>query len=213
MKIVIVNASLKKENSISELLTERMIPFLKGNAYGVLNVTEPMNHRTRKTILKAADALILVTPVSWGGIPSSLTALLSDMEMNALKRNMPVCTIIHGEQTDLKSLEHVRNMLKIWCEKCHLHLCMNLLIAGSDQMMAWKNIPVGNQTMKKTDEAFQQLAEALNGNEKEDVCIPAGSVFLYKHSMERYWKKELTMNGLRKSDASDRLNENSFISK
>lgn len=213
MRIVIINASLKKEDSVSDILIERLIPFLKGNAYGVLPAAEPMDHRTRRTIMKAADAMILVTPVSWNGLPSSLMTLLSDMEMHTLKRNIPVCTVIHDEQTDLKSLEHAENMVKIWCEKCQLHLCMNILIAGSDQMMAWKNIPAGNQTMKETDAAFQQLADALKGNEKEDIRIPAGSVFLYKRSMEHYWKKELAMNGLRKSDASEKLNENSFINK
>lgn len=213
MKIVIVNASLKKEDSISGLLTERLIPFLKGNSYGVLHTSEPMDHRTRRAILKAADALVIVTPVSCGGIPSSLIALLSEMEMHALKRNIPVCMVIHGEQTDLKDLEHTENMLKIWCEKCHLHLCMNLLIAGSDQLMLWKDIPSGNLIMRKTDAAFRQLADALNGNEKEDVRIPAGSLFVYKRSMEHYWKKQLAKNGLRKSEAFQRLNENSFINK
>lgn len=213
MKIVIINASLKKEESISSSLIDRMIPFLKGNAYGVLQTADPPDRRAQRSVLKAAEALVIVTPVSWGGIPSSLTALLSEVEMLALKQNIPVCTLIHGEQTDWKNLQHAENLLKIWCGKCHLHLCMNLLVAGSGQLMFRKNIPAGNQTMRKTDHALKELADALKGNEKEDIHISAGSSFVYKRSMEYYWKKELSENGLKKSDAVARLNENSFTEK
>lgn len=212
MKIVIIDASLQEEG-VSSVVIRRMIPFLKGNAYGILHTAEPMEHRIQRKILKAAEAIIIVTPVSCGGLPSSLMALLSEMEMHAMRENMPVCTIIHDEQTDRKCLEHAENMLKIWSEKCHVHLCMNLLISGADQLLLAKNIPVGNQTMKETDQALEKLADALRGNEKEDIHISTGSSFVYKRSMEHYWKKELALNGLRKSDASVRLNENSFKNK
>lgn len=213
MRVVMINASLKKEGSVSSLLIERMIPYLKDCEYGIWKLSDPMDHRTRERILKAADAFVIVTPVSMGGIPSLLSGLLSEMEFSLTRKNIPVCTVLHGEQEDASLLEHERNILKIWSKKCQMHLCMNILIGGSDQLLFMKNIPDGNASLHKLNHAYAELADALKGNEKEDVSFSLGYPFVYKKMMERKWKKELAGHGLSKIDGAGRITENSFIDK
>lgn len=213
MRVVIINASLKKEESVSSLLIARMIPFLKDCEYGVWKLSQPMDHQTRQLILKAADAFVIVAPVSMGGIPSLLSGLLSEMEFSPIRRNIPVCAVLHGEQEDPESLEHEKKILQIWSEKCQMHLCMNILIGGADQMLFMKNIPDGNGFMHKLNHAFEELSDALKGNEKEDVSFSLGTPLIYKRMMERRWKKELARHGLNKTDGAGRITENSFINK
>lgn len=214
MKVVIVNASLKEKDSVSSLLIERFVPFLKDCEYGILPAADcQMNRKTVRSVLRAADAFLIVTPVSCGGLPSFLSGLMSEMEFHAGKQNIPLCTVIHGEEYDPSSYQHALNQLKIWSEKCHLHQCMNVLIGGSDELRFLKDVPAGNRTMRKTDHAFAELADALKGAEKPDFSFSTGSSFLYKRTMERYWKKELYRHGLEKSDAFEKINENSFTEK
>lgn len=207
MRVVVINASLKKEEGISSLLIERMIPYLKDCEYGVLKVSDFIDKKVLRRILKAADAFVIVTPVSWGGLPSSLSGLLSEMEFLPVKQNIPVCTVIHGEQYDPSSFMHAENILRIWSERCHLHLCMNILIGGSDQLPALKSISSGTGVFRKADHAFRDLAEALQNQEKPDQSFSIGSSFLYKRTMEKSWKKELERNG---QNRSGKVNENSF---
>lgn len=190
MRIVFIDGSLSEEKDAAFLI-ERMIPFLKKNEYGIMRTCEPMDRKVRRNILKAAEGIVIVTPLISGNLPSSLTALLSEMEMQALKRDIPVCSVIYGESMDRKTYEHAENVLKIWGDRCHVRLCMNIQIQGSGQLRLMKDLPVTSGFMRKMNRAFADLAEALNGNKKEDVVVTTGSAFLYRRRMEAYWKKEL----------------------
>lgn len=211
MRIVIINASPKETEGVSSLLIQRLLPFLKNCEYGVLSAEGKRDLKTVRRILRAADGLILVTPVSCGSLPSSFLALLGDMEMHALKREMPVCAVIHGESPEIQSYTHAENMLKIWSEKCHVQLRMTLVVTGSDQMAFWKDIPAGSPVVWKLNAALEQIPQALQGEEKGIVPLSAGSSFLYKKRLEHVWKEELSQNGLTRSDAVKKLDENSFI--
>ena len=204
MRIVLIDSSLSEDREISSFLIDRMLPFLKGCEYGILHISDPMDERMRRNILKAADGIVIITPLSCGGLPSSLSALLSEMEMKAMKRNIPVCSVLYGESMAGQEYVHAENILKIWKEKCRVHLCMNIRIQGAGTLHFMKNIPVGNGILRKMNHAFSEMSDALKGNEKNDVIITAGSSFLYRKLMESYWKKKLQENGKHRPEGSDR---------
>jgi multimeric flavodoxin WrbA len=76
MKITIMNASPKEENSASQQLIDRLIPFLKGNEYGVLQVRQGMDEDLALKAAELSDAWIIVAPMYLSSLPSSMIALM-----------------------------------------------------------------------------------------------------------------------------------------
>lgn len=211
MRLVIVNASGQEDDQVSSVLIEKMKPYLNNCEYGILRTNEHVDQKLLRSILKAADAFVIVTPVSFGGIPSSLLGLLSEMEFTLIRRDIPVSTVIYSDQQDLESFEHATHILKIWSGRCHVHLCMNIRISGTDQLKT--DHPTGNAFIRKLNHTYQEMTDALQGNEKEDISFSTGPSFISKRRMESYWKKELSLHHLEKSDAMKQIDENSYMNK
>lgn len=206
MRVVFINASPKEGGSLSSLLIEKMIPYIRGHQYGVLNVREDMDRHMAVQVLNMADAIVVVSPVSFGSLPSRLLGLFSETEMHMHDGGIPVCAIVHGDLYETDDVCSSMEVIKRWCERAHLEWITGIGAAGADGFLTGTG-----SFPHRWNSALKNMAQALvdkNGISEEIFSI--GIRMFYKHTMEQSHRRRIHDNGLETRDMNSRITDSTL---
>ena len=193
MKIVFVNGSPKGDASVSQKIIDRLIPFCKGQQYGILHISEEMDRNMALQIMNMADGIVIVSPVYAGVIPSVLLGFLSDLEMHMMERKARVSVIVHGDLFDSDDCLNALGVMESWASHTGLMFCNGLGIGGSDQFYV---SDAGFENRHLKEGMRNVMASLIQGNILPSLCVSMGNRMLYRRNMENMHPAQMEDNGV-----------------
>lgn len=212
MRITIMNASPKKKNSSSQQLMERLIPFLNGEEYGILEVNPEMDEKLALTAASLSDAWIIVAPVYVDSLPSSMLAYMDLLEAKVRKKGIKVGAILQSGFYEAENTELAMELIRQWCAANDYTFAAGMGIGGGATLQKSAKIPTGRWYLKPFQKAYPVFVQALKDGTGEVQSFSIGMPKrLYTWMAERQWKKAIRSQGLEEKDLSyqpEETNEN-----
>lgn len=201
MRITIMNASPKKESSASQQLIDRLIPFLKEDEYGILQVNQNMDESLALTAANLSDAWIIVAPIYIYSLPSSMLAFLDDLEAKVRKKGVRVGAVLQCGFYEADNTKLAMQVIQQWCQRNGYTFAAGIGIGGGGCIQGLTKMPTGKLLMKPLKPAYENFVKALHGGEMSEtyfsVPMPKG---LYQWMAEGQWKKAIRQQGLEAKD-------------
>lgn len=141
MKITLMNASPKAEHSGSQQLIDRLIPFLKGDEYGILQVNPQMKEDLAVKAVMASDAIVIVSPIYVSSLPSSMLALMDVIEARVQKKELKVAVILQCGFYEAENTELAMELIKQWCRQNKYDFLGGIGFGGGGALLGMKDIP------------------------------------------------------------------------
>lgn len=203
MRITIMNASPKAENSATQQLIDRFIPFLKNEEYGILQVHAGMDENLALTAADLSDAWIIASPIYIDGLPSSMIALMDLLEAKAGKKGVKVGVILQCGFYEAENTEHTMELIRFWCERNDYIFLGGMGIGAGGALMNLKKSKTGSFFLKPLKPAYEALYHSLqSGTAETSYFSLAMPKRLYQWMAERQWKKAIQDQGLEARDLS-----------
>lgn len=194
MKIVFVNGSPKGDAGVSRKIIDRLIPFCKGQQYGILHISEQMDRNMALQIMNMADGIVIVSPVYAGVIPSVLLGFLSDLEMHMIERRARVSVIVHGDLFDSDDCLNALGVMESWASHTGLMFCNGLGIGGSDQFYV---SDAGFENRHLKEGMRNVMTSLIQGSIFPSLCVSMGNRMLYRRNMENMHHAKMEENGVK----------------
>lgn len=206
MKITIMNASPKGTNSASQELIDRLIPyFKKKHEYGILQVNPEMKESFAVAAVNASDAVILVAPIYFSGLPSSAVALMDILEAKVQKKDLKVAAIVQCGFYEKENTEPAMELIRNWCTRNGYTFTGGIGMGGGGALQSLHNMETGEFLLSKLEPAYIDLIQGLvDGKEKVNFFSLPVPKWIYRMSANRMWKKQAEANGLEGRDLSRR---------
>ena len=201
MRITIMNASPKGDNSTSKQLIDRLIPFLGEDEYGILHVNPNMDEKLALTAANLSDAWIIVSPIYISGLPSSMTALMDLLEAKAGRQGVKVAAILQSGFYEKENCQPAMELIQYWCRRNGYTFAGGFGLGGGSALQGMTKVKTGKSFLKPLRPAYQDLMQALrSGEEKENFFSIGMSKWFYVWMAERQWKKQIHAQGLETKD-------------
>lgn len=205
MKITILNASPKAENSVSQQLIERMLPYLADEEYGILALNAQMDENFAVNVINASDAVILVAPVYMAGLPSSAVAGLDLIEAKFKKKDLKVSAVLHSGNYEKQNTVPALDLVRHWCTRNGYTYIGGVGIGGGEIISAMTKLPMEYGPFRRLDQAYTSLVQSLKDGAGKDTCFSIlGPRWFYMHWIRRHWKKEAKKNGITSHELSQK---------
>ena len=212
MRITIMNASPKMENSSSHQLIERLVPFLNGQEYGILEVNPEMNEKLALTAASVSDAWIIVAPIYVGSLPSSMLAYMDLLEAKVRKKGIKVGAVLQSGFYETENTSPAMELIRHWCETNGYVFAAGMGIGGGAALQNMQKILTGKWFLKPFQKAYPAFVQALKEESGEIQVFSIGMPkWLYLWFAERKWKKAILAQGLERKDLAyqpEEKNEN-----
>lgn len=210
MKICIINGSPKACKSISELLIEYLMPFIKGNEIVTYNVCKTDFSTTQFSQIQSSEVLIFVFPLYVDSINSHLLRFLIELEKRGFEnRDINVYCIINNGFYEGWQNHVAADVMKNWCKATGLTYGQTLGIGAGEMLPFLKDVPLGHGPNKNIGIALQELSRnILFLNKGEDLFIsPNFPRLLWKiASSFSFWYPQAKKNGLKRKRLKDKAN-------
>lgn len=201
MKIGLINASEKGKKGHTEFLVKSIADFLDGYTTTEIFLETKRNLKNECFEANDCDALVIVTPIHFGGLPSSLLQFMSEMEYRYHGEKMPIGLIVHGGFYENRQGKLCMEIFRNWCNKLGMQYIMGIYCGGSE-VFALENRKDKEKYLRPFTGPFAVMTMGIRGKtRKEDqyLYVPM-SQLRYKANMEAKWKKEIRENGLSPKD-------------
>lgn len=196
-----MNASPKEENSASQQLIDRLIPFLKGNEYGVLQVRQGLDEDLALKAAELSDAWIIVAPMYLSSLPSSMIALMDVLEAKICKKGIKVCGILQCGLYDPANTRMSMELIRLWCARNGYTYTGSVGIGAGACLNGLKKCPTGRYFLKALRPAYVSLVASLTSGEEKETFFSVGlPKWLYVYLAQRQWEKGILAQGLEKKD-------------
>jgi multimeric flavodoxin WrbA len=205
MKITLMNASPKAEHSGSQQLIDRLIPFLKGDEYGILQVNPQMKEDLAVKAVMASDAIVIVSPIYVSSLPSSMLALMDVLEARVQKKELKVAAILQCGFYEAENTELAMELIKQWCRQNQYDFLGGIGFGGGGALLGMKDVPTGKLFLKQLPQAYEALYQSLHdGQAKENYFSIAMPKWLYAFIANHNWKTMIKAEGGSSKDLSAR---------
>ncbi len=201
MKITLMNASPKAEHSGSQQLIDRLIPFLKGDEYGILPVNPQMKEDMAVKAVLASDAIVIVSPIYISSLPSSMLALMDVIEARVHRKELKVAAILQCGFYEAENTELAMELIKQWCQQNEYDFLGGIGFGGGGALLGMKDMPTGKMFLKQLPQAYEALYQSLHdGQEKENYFSIAMPKWLYTFAADHNWRSMIKASGLHPKD-------------
>lgn len=206
MRILMINASPKKQNSASgELVNNLKACFSQNTSLTEYKISTGTISEDIMNYLNAVDVLVIAFPLYVDGIPAHLLSCLCQIEEKGISNKqlkiygIANCGFYEGKQNAL-ALEILEN----WCDKIGATWGQAVGLGGGGGLAQMSEIPLGKSLKKNLGTAFETLAKNIeNGESAENIYVSLDMPrFLYKMAGEMGWRTAIKENGLDVKDLS-----------
>lgn len=203
MKIALIDASPKINNSASSILLEELKYFLVQGKIDLIEIglhTSMLSEEIVKQ-LKNADIWIFALPLYVDGIPGHLLSCFIQIEnrINDICKkytknvySIVNCGFYEGEQT-----ESALHILENWCCKAQLNWCGGVGVGGGGSLAILQKMPNGQGPKAPIDKMLKHFAEKIMKQEiQKNQYVSVGmSRFMYKLCAQIGWRQLIRKNG------------------
>lgn len=213
MKIALIDASPKINNSASSILLEELKYFLVQGKIDLIEIglhTSMLSEEIVKQ-LKNADIWIFALPLYVDGIPGHLLSCFIQIE-NRIKDiwkkytknvySIVNCGFYEGEQT-----EPALQILENWCCKAQLNWCGGVGVGGGGSLAILQKMPDGQGPKAPINKTLKHFAEKIMKQEiQKNQYVSVGmSRFMYKLCAQVGWRQLIRKNGGKIKDLGRRF--------
>lgn len=202
MKITFINGSPKQKFSTSKKIIDQISELLDIKAT-TLHLT---NHITCDEIdkLNDMDALIIVFPLYFDGIPGHLIESLQSMELYFKNKTLTtkIYVVINAGFYEGQQCINAMNLMKNWVKRANLVWGMGLGIGAGTMLARLESIPLGQGPRKAYGKALLKLTNAIkNLHRLDDMFVSPNFIKrLYILMVHRGWYKMSKKNSNNKKD-------------
>lgn len=213
MKIALIDASPKINNSASSILLEELKYFL---TQGKIDLVQMGLHNlvvSEEIVkqLKNADIWIFALPLYVDGIPGHLLSCFIQIEnrINDIckKYTKNVYSIVNCGFYEGKQTAPALQILENWCNKVQLNWCGGVGVGGGGSLAILQKMPNGQGPKAPIDKTLKHFAEKIMKQEiQKNQYVSVGmSRFMYKLCAQIGWRQLIRKNGGKIKDLGRRF--------
>lgn len=201
-KIILLNCSLRGNNSNSKKFLDRIAPNIKAISESV-NLSSYINRYDELSeILGSAGTIVLGIPLYVDGIPSACLRMMERLEHCDTEGAKHIYVVSNMGFYECTQLGNLMSMVRSWCKHCGYIYGGGVAIGGGE-MMGSVLSSTDKGPVKIVAEGLNNLADAINES-KEIADIYAGPLHfpraLYMLAASSGWPIAAKKNGLKKKD-------------
>ena len=201
-KVVLLNCSLRADNSNSKKFLDRMSSDIKGNVESINLSTYINRYDELVKMLACAGTIVLGLPLYVDGIPSALLRVMERLEHCRTDGEKHIYVVSNMGFYESVQLKNLMSMVKTWCEKCGYTYGGGVAI-GAGEMIGSIITSTDKGPAKNAAQALDRLSSAINDLEDiEDIYADASGFprALYMFAADSGWPKGAKQNGLKRKD-------------
>ena len=201
-KVVLLNCSLRADNSNSKKFLDRMSSDIKGNVESINLSTYINRYDELVKMLAHAGTIVLGIPLYVDGIPSALLRVMERLEHCSMAGEKHIYVVSNMGFYESVQLKNLMSMVKTWCEKCGYTYGGGVAI-GAGEMIGSIITSTDKGPAKNAAQALDRLSSAINDLEDiEDIYADASGFprALYMFAADSGWPKGAKQNGLKRKD-------------
>lgn len=203
MKVALVNASPKAQNSASGFLQAELKGLLSGCSVTDYHFCN-RGQATHAGEILGNDAIVFMFPLYIDGVPSHLLFCLKHIEIAMAEDcERPIiyaisnCGFYEGHQN-----RHALENLRIWCQKSGARWGQGVGIGAGGMLFPLNRIPAGHGPRKNVTGALVTLAHnIMEGRSGQNIFTsPNFPRCLYRLAAEKTWRMTARRNGIKPRD-------------
>lgn len=201
-KVVLLNCSLRADNSNSKKFLDRMSSDIKGNVESINLSTYINRYDELVKMLAHAGTIVLGVPLYVDGIPSALLRVMERLEHCRMAGEKHIYVVSNMGFYESVQLKNLMSMVKTWCEKCGYTYGGGVAI-GAGEMIGSVIASTDKGPATYAAQALDKLSSAINDLEDiEDIYADAYRFprALYMFAADSGWPKGAKKNGLKRKD-------------
>ena len=201
-KIVLLNCSLRADNSNSKKFLDRMSSDIRGNVESINLSTYINRYDELVEMLARTSTIVLGIPLYVDGIPSALLRVMERLEHCRMAGEKHIYVVSNMGFYESVQLKNLMSMVKTWCEKCGYTYGGGVAI-GAGEMIGSLITSTDKGPAKYAAEALKKLSSAINDSEDiEDIYADAYRFprALYMLAADSGWPVGAKKNGLKRKD-------------
>ena len=201
-KVILLNCSLRTDNSNSKKFLDRLSDNIRGNAESI-NLSSYINRYDELVgILAGAGRIVLGVPLYVDGIPSALLRVMEKLEQSAKAGTKHIYVVSNMGFYESAQLKNLMSMVKTWCEKCGYTYGGGVAI-GAGEMIGSVITSTDKGPAKNAAEALNKLSTAIDEIKDIDDIYADAYRFpraLYMFAAGSGWPMAAKKNGLKRKD-------------
>ncbi len=201
-KVILLNCSLRADNSNSKKFLDRLSEDIRGNAESVNLSTYINRYDELEEILAGAQTIVLGVPLYVDGIPSALLRVMERLEQSAKVGKKHIYVVANMGFYESDQLKNLMSMVRTWCEKCG-HTYGGGAAIGAGEMIGSVIASTDKGPAKNAAEALNRLLAAINDQNVIDDIYADAYRFpraLYMFAAGSGWPIAAKKNGLKRKD-------------
>ena len=201
---ILLNCSLRADASNSKKLLDALSTKISGNTESV-NLSSFINNPAALVPkLKAAEKIVIGTPLYVDGIPSALLRIMTLMEQNPGSENKIIYAVTNMGFYESNQQKHLVAMIKRWCIKCGYEYGGAVAVGAGEMVGMMVNTPSAEKSPARNAAlALNKLGEAVSSSSRIANIYANAAMFprfLYMLAANSGWPRSGKINGLRKKD-------------
>ena len=201
-KVILLNCSLRTDNSNSKKFLDRLSDNIRGNAESI-NLSSYINRYDELVgILAGAGRIVLGVPLYVDGIPSALLRVMEKLEHRMSSGTKHIYVVSNMGFYESAQLKNLMSMVKTWCEKCGYTYGGGVAI-GAGEMIGSVITSTDKGPAKNAAEALNKLSTAIDEIKDIDDIYADAYRFpraLYMFAAGSGWPMAAKKNGLKRKD-------------
>ncbi len=207
-KVILLNCSLRADNSNSKKFLDRLSGDIRGNAESINLSTFINRYDQLVEILAGAQTIVLGVPLYVDGIPSALLRVMEKLEKSEKAGGKHIYIVSNMGFYESVQLKNLMNMVKTWCEKCG-YIYGGGVAIGAGEMIGSVIVSTDNGPAKNAAKALERLSAAINDLKDIDDIYADAYKFpraLYMLAASSGWPRAAKKNGLKRKDLFRQIN-------
>lgn len=201
-KVILLNCSLRADNSNSKKFLDRLSKDIRGNAESINLSTYISRYDELAEILAGAQTIVLGVPLYVDGIPSALLRIMEKLEKSGKACAKHIYVVSNMGFYESVQLKNLMSMVKTWCEKCGCTYGGGVAI-GAGEMIGSVIASTDKGPAKNAVKALNRLSAAIDDQKGIDDIYADAYRFpraLYMFAAGSGWPRAAKKNGLKRKD-------------